>query len=310
VALAPGPLLVVSPHLDDAVLSVGGLVAARAVEAPVVVLTVFAGPAPPGAPSDFARELHEAWGLGDDPVPGRRAEDVRALGVLGAWAVHLDLPDAIYRRDPAPDPAGGGGGGDGALRYPDWAHVAAGRLAPGDERDDLVGTVAGLLARAVARHRPAAVLGPLASGGHVDHLVARRACERWARSGGGPGQARLIWYEDLPYTARTGRPEPALVAGAAPHVVALGDGAFRRKLDAVRAYRSQLAVVFGPDLAGPGAPPAAADAVLTAHARRVAGAANGLAERLWLPTAPVDAPRRRGPAPTPHRTVRGFPEAP
>jgi LmbE family N-acetylglucosaminyl deacetylase len=92
-------VLVVSPHLDDAVLSIGGRIADQvAAGATVTVFTVFAGVVqPPFSP--VAREYHELWGLPSDPVGFRRGEDTAALGVLGATARHGDFPDCIYRRD-------------------------------------------------------------------------------------------------------------------------------------------------------------------------------------------------------------------
>lgn len=69
-------IVVVSPHLDDAVLSVPCWIAERGRE--VAVLTVFSE--------------------GDDAgYAGRRAEDIAACDALGVRAVHLGLRDAPYR---------------------------------------------------------------------------------------------------------------------------------------------------------------------------------------------------------------------
>jgi LmbE family N-acetylglucosaminyl deacetylase len=62
-------VLILSPHLDDAVLSAGGLMD-RAVKdgAHVVAATIFTGDADlQGEPSPLVRELHEWWGLGANP---------------------------------------------------------------------------------------------------------------------------------------------------------------------------------------------------------------------------------------------------
>lgn len=68
--------LVVSPHLDDAVLSLPAWLAATS--ASVVVMTVFSE--------------------GDEQYPQRRAEDLAALAELAVTAVHLGLVDAPERR--------------------------------------------------------------------------------------------------------------------------------------------------------------------------------------------------------------------
>jgi LmbE family N-acetylglucosaminyl deacetylase len=91
-------LLVLSPHLDDAVLSCGGWLA-RAPGA--VVVTVFAGKP---APSDALTHWDAACGFacGDDVVEHRREEDRRALALLGARPVWLEFLDAQYGASPAP----------------------------------------------------------------------------------------------------------------------------------------------------------------------------------------------------------------
>jgi LmbE family N-acetylglucosaminyl deacetylase len=267
----PIDVLVVSPHLDDAVLSIGGLLAVvDATGGAATVVTIFAGPAPPGAPSAFVAELHERWALGEEPVVGRRAEDGRALALLGADAVHLDFADAVYRRAP-----------DGTPRYPDWPAVGGGGLR---DEDDLVADVARAIGRVVAVRQPAWVLAPLACGGHVDHLAARLAVER-LDSAFRASPARWWWYEDLPYTARLGEPPPASVVGLRPHLVALDDRSWRRKLAAVDAYPSQHATVFGDGfLDADGRPTADPAVVLAGHARRVGGGRP--AERLWAASPP------------------------
>jgi LmbE family N-acetylglucosaminyl deacetylase len=264
-------VLVVSPHLDDAVLSVGGLLALiDAAEGAATVVSVFAGPAPPGEPSAFVEELHARWALGDEPVVGRRAEDARALALVGAAPVHLDFADAVYRRS-----------ADGTPRYPDWPAVGGGVLR---DEDDLVDAVARALGEELAARRPGSVLAPLACGGHVDHLVTRRAVERLARASRA-SWARW-WYEDLPYTARLGEPPAGSVVGLRPHVVALDDRSWRRKLAAVDAYPSQHATVFGDGFVdGDGRPTADPAVVLGGHAFRVGDGRP--AERLWTASPPA-----------------------
>lgn len=89
---------VISPHLDDAVFSCGGLIAAaRAAR----VVTVFAGV----PPADMAApEWDQAAGFAsaEQAVLSRRREDNHALTMLGAHAVWLDFWDSQYGRHYAP----------------------------------------------------------------------------------------------------------------------------------------------------------------------------------------------------------------
>lgn len=86
------PLLVISPHLDDGVLSVGRWLAAQA---PSIVLTLFAGLPPADLPlTDWDRRC--GFHSGPEAVRLRRQEDARALQVLGAQPRWLDFLDAQY----------------------------------------------------------------------------------------------------------------------------------------------------------------------------------------------------------------------
>lgn len=90
-----GRLLVVSPHLDDAVLSCAGLIRhAR----DVTVYTVFAADAPPAAPfTQWDRDC--GFAPGTNVMEARRQEDARALGHLGAsWRWGKELQEG-YRSE-------------------------------------------------------------------------------------------------------------------------------------------------------------------------------------------------------------------
>ena len=81
------PIIFLSPHLDDAVLSCGGMIyqLAQAGQA-VQVITIFAGDPPPGLLSPFAQSLHDRWQAGS---VARRSEDIEALTLLGAEAIQV-----------------------------------------------------------------------------------------------------------------------------------------------------------------------------------------------------------------------------
>jgi LmbE family N-acetylglucosaminyl deacetylase len=91
-------LLVISPHLDDAVLSAGGRVAAGP---GAVVVTVFAGrPAAPAGLTPWDADC--GFAPGEDVVGRRRREDRRALARLGARPHWLEFTDSQYGASPAP----------------------------------------------------------------------------------------------------------------------------------------------------------------------------------------------------------------
>jgi LmbE family N-acetylglucosaminyl deacetylase len=86
-----GRVVAISPHLDDAVLSAGALLA---LTTDPQVVTVFAGYPTPAT----LTEWDESCGFTDgvDVVAARRAEDHRALQQLGGTAHWLDFLDSQY----------------------------------------------------------------------------------------------------------------------------------------------------------------------------------------------------------------------
>jgi LmbE family N-acetylglucosaminyl deacetylase len=93
----PDDLVVVSPHLDDAVLSLGAAIA-RATRAGrrVTVLTVFAGD-PGSAKTAGGWDRRGGFETEGDAARARGLEDRSACGLLGAKPVWLPFSEADYR---------------------------------------------------------------------------------------------------------------------------------------------------------------------------------------------------------------------
>lgn len=303
--------LYLSSHLDDAVLSCGGLIHRQAAAGETVTIaTVCAGDPPAGPISAYAAALHARWGLPPDGgaaaaemVARRRVEDRAACARLGAHILHLGVPDVIYRRT----------GADGAWTVEDDAGLFSGaaRVDPAlaaDVARDIDGRVRD--ARGAGAPVPLTLYVPLAIGDHVDHHLVRRAAERWwsRRDLDRDGSIHLTYYEDYPYAedddavaravgrAAASQPahaarRPAAPSASWPEPVAsasmparvetaawrswlaeLGEADLAAKVDAVAAYGSQISS-FWADIAG------MAVAVRAFAVRRAHGA--GLAERLW-----------------------------
>ncbi|HEY7070959.1 MAG TPA: PIG-L family deacetylase [Acidimicrobiales bacterium] len=224
-------LVVVSPHLDDAVLSAGGIIAATARRGGRVrVVTVFDGA--PAVIGPDARAFHEACGLGDDAMDVRRGEDDRALATLGASPERLGLREALYRTGTRGQPVYAG--------EPDIFCADPGR------EPAIVGQVAEALACALDGEdsedgEDELVLVPVGVGGHVDHVIVRRAAERDLRA----GDRAWGYYEELPYLLfdRCKGWEDQLGTGRST-VVPLGAPDRRAKLAAAAEYRSQHRILW------------------------------------------------------------------
>jgi LmbE family N-acetylglucosaminyl deacetylase len=221
VTAGPGPVLVVSPHLDDAVLSIGATMAALTrMGVRCVLCTVFAGrPSAPLTPAGEAFERHAGVA---DLVTVRRREDLAAAAILGCEVRHLDLLDAVYRRHDDGRPVYAGPGG---------AFVAA-----AEDEPDLVSACAGAVAAVAAEVAATTVLTCSATGGHVDHVVVRLAVQRGAAA---PGPKPLFW-DELPYAQSS----PAFVAPSRSLEPTPSAADVAVKLNAAACYRSQLEMLW------------------------------------------------------------------
>lgn len=214
-----------SPHLDDAVYSCGGLIR-DLVDAGerVAVWTVFAGDPPDGPLSAFARSLHERWGLGREAAALRRAEDRRACGIVGAAHLHFDRPDCIYRRDPETGKP---------LYEGDAAIFGAVAQAELPRLPRALAQEWGELLPAGAR-----VVCPLGLGAHVDHKIVRSAAEGLGR--------RLWYYADVPYAfSREGEIEGLLPEGVSAVVKPVSERGFEAWMRGNAAYESQFGSFWG-----------------------------------------------------------------
>jgi LmbE family N-acetylglucosaminyl deacetylase len=204
--------LVLSPHPDDAVFSCWHVLVG---EADVRVLTIFAGvPAEGLEPPRWDRITG-----GRDPVTRvreRREEDRRALALAGRVPDFLDFVERQY---------------SGSLPRVDDVLRA---IPDADE-----------------------IFAPAGIGGHSAHELVREAGLQLLKAG-----ADVSFYADLPYATEFGWPawvtgselepfrdvdaywalhvEPLVLAGCSAQVVELDEAEQRRKIEAMRAYRTQF----------------------------------------------------------------------
>ena len=213
-----------SPHLDDAVLSCGGLIFEQSRQGlQTEIWTVFAGDAPDGPLSPLALRCHADWGIPDvhELVAIRRDEDQAAAAIVGAEIAHFSLPDCIYRRD-----------AQGVPLYPEEVFVPLHPFDQGLEADIAAVLAAELLPEDI-------LVAPLAIGEHVDHRLARLAAEGLGRP--------LRYYADIPYVLR--RPELLAPAtqGMASDLYPVSEAGLRAWIDGTAAYQTQMVMVFETD---------------------------------------------------------------
>jgi len=227
-------ILILSPHLDDAVLSAGGLIdLAVKQQCAVIVGNIFTADARiDEEPSQLVKELHAWWGLGSNPYRVRRKEDAASLALLGADVLQGGLLDSIYRMSRRR-----------AYLYPTRQAVFS---APAID-DPAWKELKLLLAKWLADVRPTVILCPMAVGRHVDHVVTTEAL----RKNISEQSVDVYLYEDIPYAAGFFPPKFADSVPAArerssweigDHVDVAVD--FAAKFAAVLKYQSQIAEIF------------------------------------------------------------------
>lgn len=204
-----------SPHLDDAIFSCGGLLWHQVQEGSrVEVWSIFAGDPPAGPLAPFAEELHARWG---GQVSERRAEDEAACAVMSVQRRVLNYPDCIYRR--LPD-------GSAVIRQNEDLFSNSNTL-----EEPLAEELRALLAAELPQD--ARLVCPLALGGHVDHRLTRSVAELLARP--------LLYYPDYPYAATNPDSLPSALAKLAPvYKQTISEQGLEAWQEAMACYTSQI----------------------------------------------------------------------
>jgi len=214
--------LALSPHLDDAAFSCGGLLATLAARGwRVIVATAFTASVPNPTGFALACQLDKGLSAGVDYMALRREEDRIAAQALGIEApVWLPFAEAPHR----------------------GYHSARALFEEAPTGDDVLPGLAGALSGLFGQFDPDLLLAPQAVGGHVDHVQLVRAMDQV-----GP-TASTIWWRDFPYTVREASPKEPFQerAGRWPaREILLAPGAVQSKRAACHAYLSQIGFQFG-----------------------------------------------------------------
>lgn len=215
----------ISPHLDDVVLSLGGLIWEQtAAGQEVSIWTICAGDPPPESLSSFAQSLHQRWEVGRDAIQERRDEDIGACKRLGAEYLHFDIPDCIYRRSPR----------TGKFLY-DSEESLWFQIHP-DERkviEDLSRKLKGMVPK------DANLVCPLTIGNHVDHRLTRKAIEIAFQG----ERVNLFYYPDYPYVLD--ETLPLAIDGLKSYLYSISPGAILAWQDAIAHHQSQISTFWG-----------------------------------------------------------------
>jgi LmbE family N-acetylglucosaminyl deacetylase len=222
-------VVVVSPHMDDAILSCGGLLSLLLQKMECLTVTVCTGDPSGVDPSNPPHGI---------ALPSlRRNEEVAALRALGCTLVQLDLLDAIYRTDPR----------SGSPLYPTMQSIWTMPLDADESQRKLLRAK---LEQYVARksERPTLFIAPMGIGHHVDHILCTQVVLSLVES-----TDHVLLFEDFPYVVDQGAHVGVADSGAKALMRLNLVGAQRfeqecnteQKMEWIAWYESQIDSIFG-----------------------------------------------------------------
>ena len=215
-------ILILSPHLDDAVFSVGPLLAELAANSRMIVATAFTKSVANPEGFALACQLDKGLPASVDYMEIRRKEDFGSLDILGVEGVHGLFAEAPHR-------------GYQAVKD------LFGPVLPTDEvgaglREWLVGLTDSF--------KPDVILLPFGIGSHVDHQWVRMVAEASI-----PKRFPLVFFRDQPYAEKsrnTSIQNPAGDASLGRRLHApFTSASLARALLAAEAYQTQILFQFG-----------------------------------------------------------------
>jgi glycosyltransferase involved in cell wall biosynthesis/LmbE family N-acetylglucosaminyl deacetylase len=227
-ALTNAPILFISPHFDDVVLSCGGTLAHLARrQAEITLVTVFTTDADNQVQlSPLARKIHRAWGGYKNPFEIRCQEDKATAEHLKIKYCWLNFQDVIYR-------------------YPtlvDTSEIFLVEFKP--KLDPCFEPVCNALRKVIQAYPNAVVFAPLGLGYHRDHLLVHHALEVIKETN--PAVKAWYYYEDYPYAATAnlkGR-LAELDKKLKPINIDIID-TFEERVNLIMMHKSQLSSLFG-----------------------------------------------------------------
>jgi LmbE family N-acetylglucosaminyl deacetylase len=214
----------ISPHLDDAILSCGGIMhALSSKDHEVHNWTIFAGDPSDSNYSDFAKGLHTRWNLADqNPMLARRLEDQSANQLLGAHFYHFNYQDCIYRKDSFENFL--------VQKEEDLFQSISG------SQFDLVDNIRLALVKKIPQE--AIVISPLAIGNHIDHHIVKSAVLK-------TGHANLWFYADYPYVVRQSAAiQEPMLQGFLQEKFLISEASLERWRNAAACYTSQISTFW------------------------------------------------------------------
>lgn len=219
-------ILIISPHLDDAVLSCGDLIDKFIQEKNIVdVVTIFSGKQSPKNLSSAAIKFHNNCFLDENAMDFRKLEDNCAHNFLKCGSLYFDYKECLYRKDKK------------GFIYPDLDKI----YHLNYERDkNCILKLSKDILNIINNYDE--VYAPLGLGNHADHLLVNNAIQNVRKQIVG----KLYFYEEVAYVCYYYREHDDSNWGEnlKCKIINLSNKNYKKKIEAILMYRSQLNILW------------------------------------------------------------------
>lgn len=234
-------IIFVSPHLDDAFFSCGGLMLSLLKKRhQITVINVFtkAGSNPETLSAKMFLKQTK-YSSSETLYKQRVLEDKNVLKSLGVNVINLDEVEALWRKKKTKS----------ALKkfigsvipeilhmYPIYRlHISSGKIESEDKT--LINRIAKTISTIIKNDKNTLIFSPLGIGNHVDHLVVRKACEKASNN--------VHYWADIPYLFRNESSLDKVLEDKLYSFSITDKNILRKKERIAKKYQSQYKAVFG-----------------------------------------------------------------
>jgi LmbE family N-acetylglucosaminyl deacetylase len=185
--------ILVSPHLDDTVVSLGGFIKEKIQKKlNVLVITVFTKAETPKNLSNDQLLFLNSQNSCEKLFNKRKLEDKKVADFLGFDLLHLDFTDALFRQK------------NGKYLYPEYKKIFSGKINKLDS--DLILKIKKRLKNLITKKskRTSKIFSPLGVGKHVDHVIVAELMMELISN------KKLLFWEDIPYRNQTNAVEETI----------------------------------------------------------------------------------------------------